>query len=92
MLRYQRLETMGGQVFWVPHEENPADCLTKLKGNTTRLVQLMKAARYQLVDIEATLKEGKEYREVTCMRNPRPSVSTSTWFWFNGIQTPSVVF
>ena len=24
------------------------------------------------------------------MRNPSPSVSTSTWFWFNGIQTPSV--
>ena len=44
------LEALGGKARWVPHQENPADPLTKLKGNTERLLRLMRDATYQLVD------------------------------------------
>ena len=32
------LASLGGAARWVPHEENPVDCMTKLKGNTSRML------------------------------------------------------
>ena len=46
------LRSMNGQVIWISHEENPADCLIKLKGNVSRLVVLMQNSKYQLLCVE----------------------------------------
>ena len=70
------IEQLGGEVRWVPHEENCVDSLTKLKGNTSRLLTLMKTGRYKLTGETSELENRKQYREETGMRNPRPKVST----------------
>ena len=31
------LESLGGSARWVPHEQNPVDCMTKLKGNAAHV-------------------------------------------------------
>ena len=46
------LESMDGTAHWVPHQENPSDCLTKMRGNAQRLLKLMRDAKYKLVDEE----------------------------------------
>jgi len=71
------LESLGGQPRWVPHEENPVDCMTKMKGNTLRMLDLLKTGRYKLVMEEEELARRKEYREATGQRNPRPMVTTA---------------
>ena len=81
------LESLGGAAKWVPHEENPVDCLTKLKGNAARMVQLMKTARFQLTNVEAEMTKRKEYREQTGKRNPRPMRTTE-----HGTSTSSTFF
>ena len=40
------LKQMNGTARWVPHQENPSDCLTKLKGNTARLLELLQKGSY----------------------------------------------
>ena len=67
------LRSMNGQVMWIPREENPADCLTKLKGNVSKLVVLMRQAKYQLLKVEKEMTKRREFRERTGRRNPRPS-------------------
>jgi len=67
------LEALGGKPKWVPHEKNPVDCMTKLKGNAACLLQLMKDARYKLVEEEQEMIKRKAYREMTGKRNPRPN-------------------
>eukprot|EP00971_Amphidinium_carterae_P072807 1439767-Amphidinium_carterae.2 len=44
------LRTIGSKCRWVPHFENPADCLTDLKSNVDRLLQLMREGTYGLVN------------------------------------------
>ena len=72
------LDSMDGAVFWFPHDRNPTDCLTKLKGNTQQLLHLMKTARFKLTDVDKDMEGRKEYRIATGRRNPRPNVSTTT--------------
>ena len=67
------LRSMNGQVMWIPHEENPADCLIKLKGNVSRLVTLMRNTKYQLLNVDEEMTKRREFRERTGRRNPRPS-------------------
>ena len=67
------LEALNGRARWVPHEENPVDCMTKLHGNAARMLQLMRTASYKLVVEKEELVRRKEYREETGRRNPRPS-------------------
>ena len=70
------LESLGGSARWVPHEENPVDCLTKLRGNAARMTDLMRTGRFQLTDVEAEMHKRREYREQTGKRNPRPMRTT----------------
>ena len=70
------LMALGGQARWIPHEENPSDCLTKLKGNASRLVELLRTAKFKISMEEEELARRKAYREATGKRNPRPNKST----------------
>ena len=63
---------MNGTARWVPHQENPSDCLTKLKGNTARLLELIQKGSYKLVMEDSELAARKESRAQTGKRNPRP--------------------
>ena len=40
------LESLGGKARWVPHDRNPADCLSKLKGNVESLLKMMRSGTY----------------------------------------------
>ena len=53
------LDSLGGAARWVPHNKNPADTMTKLKGNMESLLKLMRAGRYQLVEEAQELSERK---------------------------------
>ena len=75
------LDQLGGAVRWVPHELNPVDCFTKLKGNAAPLIQLLRRGKFKLTAETEELARRKEYRETTGMRNPRPNQSVSnSWF------------
>ena len=43
------LESLGGKARWVPHEQNPVDCMTKIQGNAVRMLELMKTHKYKLI-------------------------------------------
>ena len=66
------LESLGGSCRWVPHEQNPVDGMTKLKGNTARLLELLQTGSYKLTMEDSELAARKEYRAQTGKRNPRP--------------------
>eukprot|EP00971_Amphidinium_carterae_P332368 6466496-Amphidinium_carterae.1 len=70
------LRMVAGECRWVPHFANPADCLTKLKGNVDRLLQLMKEGSYRLVDEATTIQDRQEQR-AQGETIPRPSKHTS---------------
>ena len=36
------LDRLGGTARWVPHEKNPVDCMTKLKGNAAMMLELLR--------------------------------------------------
>ena len=55
------LDSLGGTARWVPHEENPVDCMTKVKRNAARLSQLLKTAKYRLTEEKAELEKRREY-------------------------------
>ena len=57
---------------WVPHDQNPVDCMSKLKGNTSRMLQLFRDRKYRLVAEEVEMEERREYTEATGSKNPRP--------------------
>ena len=42
------LDSLGGLPRWVPHDKNPVDCMTKVKGNAVTMLTLLKTARYRL--------------------------------------------
>jgi hypothetical protein len=65
------LSSLGGQCRWFPHNLNPTDCLTKLKGNVGPLHELMRTSRFKLTCEEAVIQERKDYRNSTGMSNPR---------------------
>ena len=67
------LDSLGGSARWVPHEENPVDCMTKLKGNSSRMIQMLTTSSYQLTREQEEMVKRKEYRDTTGQRNPRPS-------------------
>ena len=67
------LDSLGGSAHWVPHEENPVDCMTKLKGNASRMLELMRTGRYRLTEEAVEMTKRKEFREKTGKRNPRPN-------------------
>ena len=66
------LEALGGQARWVPHEENPVDCMTKQKGNAARMLEFLRTGKFQLRGEAEVMQARKQYRENTGMRNPRP--------------------
>ena len=72
------LRQLNGKVFWFPHERNPVDPLTKLKGNCTALLEMMRSGRFQITDVEQEMKDRKAYREQTGKKNPRPKVATAS--------------
>ena len=59
------LDQLNGAVGWVPHTENPVDCLTKVHGNSIRMLQLMRTSRYKLTIEEDEMAARKAYREST---------------------------
>ena len=62
----------------MPHELNPVDCFTKLRGNASALVSVLRSGKYKLTGEEEELKKRKkDYREQTGMSNPRPNQSVS---------------
>ena len=70
------LNSLNGRARWVPHEENPVDCLTKMRGNSARLLQLTQDHSFCLVGASTTLEQRKEFREQTGRRNPRPNCTS----------------
>ena len=72
------LESLGGRARWVPHDRNPADCLTKLKGNVDSLLKLMREGSYILVDEVDEMAQRRAYRDATGKKNPRPNHSYDT--------------
>jgi hypothetical protein len=66
------LESLGGSARWVPHDVNPTDCMTKLKGNASQMLQLLRTGSYRFTEEAAELVKRTEYREATGMRKPRP--------------------
>ena len=67
------LDSLGGTARWVPHEKNPVDCMTKLKGNASEMLTLLRKGKYRLTDETLEFEARKEYRETTGRRNPRPN-------------------
>jgi hypothetical protein len=59
------LHTLGGKARWIPHQRNPADCLSKIKGNVEPLLQLLRKGSYQLVGEQDELAQRKYFREIT---------------------------
>jgi hypothetical protein len=60
----QMLHDMNGRARWIPHNVNPADGLTKLKGAHLRpLFDLLNDGFYHLITEEAQLKQRKEEKE-----------------------------
>ena len=70
------LRSLGGSARWVPHELNCSDCLTKKKGNSQSLLQLLHSGRYRLIIEEQELQRRKEERALTGKRNARPKRMT----------------
>ena len=66
------LEGLGGKARWVPHDRNPADCLTKLKGNVDALLKLLREGSYVLVEEADEMAQRKLYRETTGKKKPSP--------------------
>ena len=71
------LESLGGRARWIPHDRNPADCLTKLRGNAEAMLKLLRDGSYQLVAEEDEMAARAAYRDATGKQNPRPNVSTT---------------
>ena len=72
------LDSMNGVCGWVPHEENPVDCMPKLKGNPIRMLPMFRTHKYRLVGETDELEHRRKYRGATGMENPRPSVWKDT--------------
>jgi len=72
------LESLGGRARWLPHDRNPADCLTKLKGNVEPLLKLLRSGTFRLTAEEQVMADRKSYRELTGKKNPRPNVSVTS--------------
>eukprot|EP00971_Amphidinium_carterae_P052718 1037944-Amphidinium_carterae.1 len=74
-LRWVRdtLEELNGQCRWVPHDRNPADTMTKQKGNAQVLLMLMKEAKFVVPNEDHELEQRKQYRQATGKKCPRPS-------------------
>ena len=53
-----------------------SDCLTKRKGNSAPLLEMLRTGKYQLVVEEEELHRRKEEREKTGKRNARPKRMT----------------
>eukprot|EP00973_Karenia_brevis_P040109 5538426-Karenia_brevis.AAC.1 len=71
------LESLGRNSRWVPHDRNPADCLTIIKGNVECLLKMMRSGKYQFADEQDQMDARQEYRERTGKSNPRPTQSTT---------------
>ena len=73
------LDSMNEVCRWVPHEKNPVDCMTKLKGNAyLHMLQMFRTHKYRLVGEADELEHQRKYKEATGMKNPRPSVWKDT--------------
>jgi hypothetical protein len=70
------LQSLGGVCRWIPHEQNAADALTKLRENAARLLTLLRDARLKLTNEGEESRNRAEYRERTGHRNPRPNQTT----------------
>ena len=69
---------MNGVRRWVPHEENPVDCMIKLKGNTARMLQMFRTHKYRLVGEADELEHRRKYMEATIKKKTRRSVWKDT--------------
>ena len=72
------LDSLGGTARWVPHDRNPADCLTKLRGNADSVLKMLREGSYQVVEESEEMAQRKIYRERTGRKNPRTNNATST--------------
>ena len=60
----QQLARMKGRSRWIPHNSNPSDALTKLKGaHMAPMMELLKTGFYHLKQEEAQLKERADQKE-----------------------------
>ena len=59
------MESLGGKPRWIPHELNPSDCMTKIKGNTSSMLELMRKCTFKLTAESEEMDRRKEYREQT---------------------------
>ena len=60
----QMLRRMNGRSRWIPHNFNPSDGLTKLKGaHLAPLLDLLKSGFYHLKTEDARLQERAEQKE-----------------------------
>eukprot|EP00973_Karenia_brevis_P056569 7870050-Karenia_brevis.AAC.1 len=60
------MRRMHGRCRWVPHNDNPADALTKLKGaHLAPLLELLRTGVYWLKTEEAGLASRAEEEEKT---------------------------
>ena len=75
------LKRCNGRSRWVPHNYNPADGLTKLKGaHMAPLMDLMRTGMYHLKTEEAQLKQrASEKAELGHTARKKPSGKTLTY-------------
>ena len=77
----QMLKSMNGRSRWVPHNYNPSDGLTKLKGaHMAPLMDLLKTGFYHLKTEEAQLKARAEQKSTLghTQRHKQSGKSTDT--------------
>ena len=82
------LKSLDGRVRWIPHEENPVDTRTKIKGNSARLLEMMKTARFRLTCEVEEMERRKQYREETGKKHPRPNVTKLSNLASKDVHTP----
>eukprot|EP00971_Amphidinium_carterae_P034528 679683-Amphidinium_carterae.1 len=62
---------MDGKCRWIPHDKNPADAMTKQRGNACVLLRLLRKANANLCDEQKELEQRRQQREETGQQNPR---------------------
>ena len=60
---------MNGVCRYAPHEENPVDCMSKIKVNAARMLQMFRIHEYRQVGEADELEHQRKYRETTGMKN-----------------------
>ena len=51
------LDSLNGSARCIPHEETPVDCMTKLKGNASAMLQMLQKYREDLRQVTIDMKQ-----------------------------------